>query len=320
MNIKLILTVTLISAIPLVSSGSTVVQADTKDSHNSSLMAQSNVVTEPNPALMNSVKNADYIFQGVVTQVDYRLSNGSPQLPYTFVTFKIEQLLKGQVNQQFVTLRFIGGPNENTKKFLTVSGVPLFDVGERSILFVKDNGQSDCPLVGCQQGRLRIANNQVYTEDGVQILLNNQGKLVYGSLAPLQEARTHKIGETIVTNVFSNPEVGNDSDGFSTGTGIESQNSIASLPALNSTQLAQIIQKQLSQLATLGQLQTRAFVTSVDIRQPFSAPSGTPVAPPQVATPPAAPARVMSEADRRELEMLRQNGGNPVFINSKPQR
>lgn len=317
MNIKLIFTAALLSALPLVSSGSSGVHADTKDGSNSLIMAQAKPSSDQNSALSGSVKNADYIFQGVVTKVEYRLSDGTPQLPYTFVTFKVEKLLKGQVSQQFVTLRFVGGPDNTKQSFLTVSNVPLFDVGDRDVLFVKGNGQFECPLVGCDQGRFRIISNKVYTEDGGQILVDNQGKLVYGSQVPLQEARTNKIGETVVTNVFSNQSGGNDR-GPSASSVVQSQNSPASLPSLNPSQLAGIIQNQLKQLATLGQLQTQPFVASVDIRQKFSASSAAPVAPPEIAPPPAAPARSMNEADRRELEMLRQNNNNPVFPNSKP--
>lgn len=319
MNKKLIVTAALLGTIPLVSSGSSIVHADTKDSSNSLIMAQANPGTDQNSALSNSVKEADYIFLGVVAKVEHRLSDGTPQLPHTFVTFKVEQLLKGQVNQQLVTLRFIGGP-DNKGNFLSVSGVPLFDVGDRDILFVKNNGQSGCPLVECDEGRFRIINNKVYTEQGGIIQLNNQGKLVFGSVVPLEEVRTNKIGDTVVRDVFSSPSGGNDRDPSATGV-VQSQNSPASLPSVNPSQLTGIIQNQLKQLATLGQLQTRSFVASVNIRQKFSVSSPIPAAPPpQTQAPQSKPSRITSEADRLELEALRRNGNNPVipFIDRKP--
>jgi hypothetical protein len=318
MNMKLILTLALLGAIPLIGAGISLVRAGTQGSGNSLLMAQANSISDQNPALSDSVKEADYIFQGVVSKVEYRLSDGTQQLPYTFVTFKVEKTLKGAVNQQFITLRFIGGPDNNKKRFLTVSNVPLFDVGDRDILFVQGNGKSDSPLVGGNAGRFRIINNKVYTDEGVQLLVNNQGNLVYGSPASLQEVLSNKIGGTVVTTVFSNPNDGGDRGGSSSGI-VAPQNSPVSGSVLSPIQLTQMIQKQVQRLASLGQLQTRSFVTSVDIQQKFSASSVTPVAPPpQIQTPSSAPARPMSDADRRELEMLRQNLGNPVFTNSKP--
>jgi hypothetical protein len=316
MNMKLIITVALLSTVPLVSSASSVIYADMNDSSNSLLMAHAEFGGEQNFSLSNFGKEADFIFHGVVTKVEYRLSDGTPQLPHTFVTFQVENLLKGQVNQQFITLRFIGGP-DNEGNFLMVPGVPLFDVGDRDMLFVKGNGQSGCPLVKCEQGRFRIINNQVFTDQGRQLLQNNQGKLVAGSPVQLEEVRTNKIGETVVTTVSSNPSDEKDI-GSSASSVVESQNAPVSLPSVNPTQLIQIIQQQLQQLATLGQLQTRPFVASVDIREQFSVGSASPVAPPSQTQVPRSVTAPVSDADRRELEMLRQNHGNPVFTNSKP--
>src|SRR5688572_5847967 len=61
------------------------------------------------------VGRANLIFEGVVTKVAYRHSdvdsNDQERLPYTFVTYRIERLYKGQSEEKnTITLRFQGGP------------------------------------------------------------------------------------------------------------------------------------------------------------------------------------------------------------------
>src|SRR5688572_14278105 len=106
------------------------------------------------------VQQAELIFDGIVTSVQYRMSDvGTPDdvaLPHTFVTFAIQQTFKGQAQSgRSITLRFQGGP-DGKGSALVIPGIPLFDVGERSILFVRRNGNDLCPLVGWEQGRLRV--------------------------------------------------------------------------------------------------------------------------------------------------------------------
>src|SRR5512134_3469383 len=94
--------------VPLIS-GSAAAYADTPRGSELTL-AQTAQEFAQNRRLKAAVKEADFIFQGVVTDVAYRLSDplstGAVQLPYTFITYRVEKLLKGLDQKPFVTLRF----------------------------------------------------------------------------------------------------------------------------------------------------------------------------------------------------------------------
>lgn len=312
MNLKLIFTPVLIGTLLSLHQG---VQAEMEDGRKSLIMAQATPKTAQEQSLKAPVENADFIFQGVVTKIEYRVSDNQPQIPHSFVTFKVEKLLKGKFNQQFITLRFVGGP-DGEGNFLTVSGVPLFDIGDRDVLLVKDNGKSGCPLVDCSEGRFRIINEQVFTADGRTILQKSQAELAYGAPLNLKEVNTNTIGNTVIRNVSSNEGNSQDSSG---GDVVESRQALASLPSLKPSQLELLIRNQVQQTSTSLNVQAQQFNISVDSRSRFSIAQPQPLSPPQIATPLTSPAsRPQSEAERREIEMLQQNSGNPVFPNSKP--
>jgi hypothetical protein len=50
-----------------------------------------------------------------------------------------------QRDQNFITLRFLGGPKKNGG-FTWIPGVPMFDVGDRDMLFVRKNGMRKLPI------------------------------------------------------------------------------------------------------------------------------------------------------------------------------
>ena len=106
--------------------------------------------------------------QAVVAGVQYRMSSPSadqPSIPFTFVTFNVERVLRGQVAGDRLTLRFHGGLFPDGR-FLDDPSAPLFDVGERSILLVDASGDLDVPLVGWRFGRLRVVDGRVYDDFG----------------------------------------------------------------------------------------------------------------------------------------------------------
>ncbi len=126
------------------------------------------------------IKNAELIFQGVVTKVEYKESNPISedylQLPHAFVTFRIENVLKGSAkDKEFITLRFQGGMAVDGR-VLMIPGIPLFDVGDRDILFVHRNGRHICPLVGWQQGRFRIIDGALVNDAGQEVIIKEQLK------------------------------------------------------------------------------------------------------------------------------------------------
>lgn len=130
------------------------------------------------------VERAELIVQGVVTAVEHRNSDitgpGQVVLPHTFVTIQIEQVFKGaSANGDRITLRMQGGP-DGKGRFLQVIGVPRFSPGDRDILFIHENGASICPIVGWEQGRLRVVRGQVYDDFGQETWITPDGDLVLG--------------------------------------------------------------------------------------------------------------------------------------------
>jgi hypothetical protein len=80
-------------------------------------------------------------------------------------------LFKGNYRDSEITLRLDGGELGNGK-VLVVHGIPEFFEGQKVVLFVKGNGRSICPLVGWEQGMLRVAQDE---KTGQEIVLTSQG-------------------------------------------------------------------------------------------------------------------------------------------------
>ncbi len=122
------------------------------------------------------IKEADLIVEGVVSNIDYKESTGDGKLTetliHTFVTFTVEHIFKGDIlTGNTITLRFQGGL-ESKGGITVIDEIPLFDIGDRDILFVKDNEDSPCPLVGWNQGLFRVINKQeIYSDSGHEIVL-----------------------------------------------------------------------------------------------------------------------------------------------------
>ncbi|MEO1432028.1 MAG: hypothetical protein AAFV71_23785 [Cyanobacteria bacterium J06633_8] len=136
--------------------------------------AESNSPTNVNQVrnLKSNFSNSDAVVYGVVSNVQYQMSergNSKESLPYTFVTYKIRKVISGEKIDQEVTLRFIGGP-DGLGNFLEVRGVPAFQVGQKDILFIQNNGKDDCPLVNCGVSRFQIYENRVYNSHGIPVV------------------------------------------------------------------------------------------------------------------------------------------------------
>jgi hypothetical protein len=121
------------------------------------------------PELGALVRDSSLVVQSRVARIDYRMagagSDGRPGVPYTIVTYDVAEVLRGSLPGRSVTLRYIGGP-DGRGGFLEASEVPIFQVGDQDILFVRGNGESGCPLVDCADGRYRILDGAVYDGHG----------------------------------------------------------------------------------------------------------------------------------------------------------
>lgn len=110
------------------------------------------------------------------------------QYAYTYVTVGELELLKGNYRQPTITLRMDGGPlGDDTT--LAIPGIPHFRSGEKVVLFIKGNGHHICPLVGWEQGVLRVETDKplgreiLKTSNGQRIQTIKKGEFVISSAA-----------------------------------------------------------------------------------------------------------------------------------------
>jgi hypothetical protein len=83
----------------------------------------------------------------------------------TLVTFRVEDVWKGTV-APVTQLEFLGGTIDDIT--FEVSGVPVFRLGQRDVLFVGANPRAMSPLVGFMHGRLRIERDRLSGFDRVR--------------------------------------------------------------------------------------------------------------------------------------------------------
>ena len=106
------------------------------------------------PSFDDLVKEADVIFQGTVTNVRPQwIGEGAQRHIVSYVTFKVEDALKGNPGNQ-ITLRMFGGTVGG--QTMEASDAPKFKVGDRDVLFVEHNGSQLIPLVGIMYGRYQV--------------------------------------------------------------------------------------------------------------------------------------------------------------------
>lgn len=126
------------------------------------------------PSFEELVDQADVIFQGEVTAVKSEWAGeGAQRHIISFVTFRIEDGLKGNAGQSY-TIRMLGGTVG--EESMGVTDAPKFEVGDRDLLFVQNNGSQFIPLVGIMYGRFHVKRDQT----GHESVLTNQGEAVNG--------------------------------------------------------------------------------------------------------------------------------------------
>ena len=119
------------------------------------------------------VARADTVFKGTVTaKKSAWTGEGTARHIVTFVTFQVEETYKG-APASAQTLRFLGGTvGDDT---LEVPDLPRFEVGQRAVLFVGNNGKQFFPLVGAAQGRFHVVRDaasgqdRIFADDGAPV-------------------------------------------------------------------------------------------------------------------------------------------------------
>ena len=119
------------------------------------------------------VAGAEVIAIGVVSGVE-AMWDAEREMPFTEVTVSDIDVVKGQVGNQELTLRFLGGPAPNGLT-LRVSGMPQFALTQQVVVFsTRDDGRP-CPLVGWWQGLYRIVYD---AERDARTVVNHAGRPV----------------------------------------------------------------------------------------------------------------------------------------------
>lgn len=129
------------------------------------------------------VAASNLVFHGKVKAIVYRSGKaGNGTIPYTFVTYAVDETLMGNPRPE-VTMRFVGG-SDGQGGFVAAEGVPSFSLGDEDILFVANNGSAGCPLVLCEFGRYRVYGGNVYEAHGSPVLSVVKGRIQSGGAGP----------------------------------------------------------------------------------------------------------------------------------------
>lgn len=134
--------------------------------------------------LVERCREATLIFEGTVVRKEIQERKGpegyGPGLrKWTVVTFKIQDLLKGQATRGEVSLPFLGWnpTQEEVKKMKEgtswagfIAGTPMFDVGEHVILLCDEtvSWKISHPIVGWWEGAFRLRAGSDGTERAYQ--------------------------------------------------------------------------------------------------------------------------------------------------------
>lgn len=237
---------------------------------------------QTNHTLREMVGESELVFRGVVTDIQYAMSSPAgpeqTRVPHTFVTYRVDDVLQGAEPGASVTLRFIGGFDAETLSFMGASIVPEFDLGDEDILFVAGNGERMCPLIGSQKGRIRLVNDQAFSDTGRALLIGDDGELKRGARYLLPQI----LSTTVMGRTFER-KFSDDAMAFDANT-----------PALQ----ADVLVDWIGDLA--GPLVPAGSFKSADANLPFDGPDMTAVAPPALPAEAQAPAE---ELDPNDVEM-----------------
>ena len=102
------------------------------------------------------VSSSQLIFEGHVTERRAEYDNNGKI--YTYVTFEVEDVLKGTFGGRMLVLRYLGGTVGDTT--LRISDLTLPETGEKGIYFVESLTRPQVhPLYGWDQGHFLVATS-----------------------------------------------------------------------------------------------------------------------------------------------------------------
>lgn len=255
---------------------------------------------------------ANMVFRGKVVEVDYRASTavkGQPSLPHTFVTFAIEDVIYGNPdagNHQTITLRFMGGRTDKGDVML-VDQLPKFNIGDEDVLFVGKNGESECPLVECANGRFRVVDGMMYNEYGQQLVQDEKGEVKLGRSEDRSEFNTFAVGDKVFTRKKHKPS-NKDSAEQGVGEPAAKQGAQAHFDAGSFVSQARKMIGDVNPKDTLGRTKV---AYNVDKNTVFSIPAPKPTVAKTLARQAKAAAPKTAQ-ESAEIDAMLRNGGDPV--------
>ena len=261
----------------------------------------------------NMSDQADVVFQGTVVDINYRDSEAEknqPALPHTFITYSIEDVLYGDVAGKTLTLRFIGGPTKEGGSMMS-NQTPKFNIGDQDILFVRDNGVAECPLVECANGRFRVVENKMFNEYGQQIVEDNNNKLVLGRTEKKDDFNHFFIGNQEIKRKFAE-KFSEDDDGNIRPRQFKPKQLKQQGRHLEIFDFSQNVREKMNKKPSRNQNKRNKIVKNMDSNQLFRISAPKHVALPEPAL------KAKSQADKNlqdqfEIEEIRFNRGNPVL-------
>ncbi|MEM7253764.1 MAG: hypothetical protein AAF493_20285 [Pseudomonadota bacterium] len=260
--------------------------------------------------LQKSTDDAELIFRGQVVDIAHRLSDVTSKnhvaLPHTFVTYAIDEVVKGDYQEDHITLRFLGGFDPTTNRYMTVDGVPNhFNLDDEDVLFVRGNGSRACPLQGCEAGRFRIIGQKTYSHHGRDIFLSARDRISFGTVAPPEDyarMRTLEIDDPVRPGVLKRQN-----DSVQRGA-LKKRDTSKLGWQLNASELLDVIVDRASKSPKKA---GPAAVSSADIDRLFTVRNPRASRPLAPRSQKAAP-RARTFDDEAEEQILKAQGGDPV--------
>ncbi len=107
------------------------------------------------------LQHCQFVFEGEVLVLES--IETSPKRIHTYVTFGIQDIIKGEYSKNTITLTFLGGTVGN--KTMAVSDMKIPQAGERGIYFVESLEQMQVhPLYGWSQGHFLVQEDETGTD------------------------------------------------------------------------------------------------------------------------------------------------------------
>ena len=124
--------------------------------------------------------DAEFVFEGEVINTETRQDSNNGNIS-TYVTFQVNDVIKGDYSGDSLELKFMGGIFEG--EIVQVSGMRIPELSEQGIYFVESLSRDLInPLIGWSQGHFLIVDDngtRRMSTTGNQPVLEVQGSFVY---------------------------------------------------------------------------------------------------------------------------------------------